>query len=313
MAYRHVPVMRREVLAYLACRPGDIVVDGTLGGAGHAREICERILPGGRLIGIDQDPEAIANARSVLAPFGGSVELVQENFANMAEVLSRLGVGGADGILLDLGLSLNQLENSGRGFSFQREEPLDMRMDPCTGQTAADLVGRLEESELERIFRDYGEERHARPIARRLTAERRRQPIRTSAELARVVCAAVPRAKAGRSRIHPATRVFMALRIAVNRELERLETFLEELPRLLNPGGRVCILSFHSLEDRIVKQHFKALAQEPRRNPWPGEPATQPGGILKLLTRKVVRPGPDEIAENPMARSTKLRAAERLR
>lgn len=313
MAYRHVPAMRREVLAYLDCRPGMVVVDGTLGGAGHAREICARILPGGRLIGIDQDPEAIANARSVLAPFGERVELVRENFANMAEVLSRLGLNGADGILLDLGLSLNQLENSGRGFSFQREEPLDMRMDPRTAETAADVIGRLDEGELERIFRDYGEERHARSIARRLAAERRRQPIRTSAELARIVCAAVPRAKTGRHRIHPATRVFMALRIAVNRELERLEAFLAALPRLLNPGGRVCILSFHSLEDRIVKRRFNALAQEPRPDPWPGESATQPGGVLKILTRKVVRPGPDEIAENPMARSTKLRAAERLR
>jgi 16S rRNA (cytosine1402-N4)-methyltransferase len=313
MAYRHVPVMRREVLAYLDCRPGMVVVDGTLGGAGHARDICERIAPGGRLIGIDQDPEAIANARIVLEPFSGRVDLVRENFANMAEVLSRLGVGGADGILLDLGLSLNQLEHSGRGFSFQREEPLDMRMDPRTAQTAADLVGRLDENELERIFRDFGEERNARPIARRLVAERRRQPIRTSADLARVVCAAGPRGKAGRRRIHPATRVFMALRIAVNRELERLEAFLEALPRLLNPGGRVCILSFHSLEDRIVKQRFKALAQQPRRDPWPGEPATMPGGILNILTRKVVRPGAEEIAANPMARSTKLRAAERLR
>ncbi|MCU0561217.1 MAG: 16S rRNA (cytosine(1402)-N(4))-methyltransferase RsmH [Desulfobacterales bacterium] len=313
MAYRHVPVMRREVLAYLDCRPGQTVVDGTLGGAGHAREICERIGPGGRLIGIDQDPEAVAHARSVLAPFGERVQLVQENFANMAEVLSRLGVGGADGILLDLGLSLNQLENSGRGFSFQREEPLDMRMDPRTGESAAELIARLEERELERIFRDFGEERHARAIARRLAAEQRRRPVRTSAELSRIVCAAVPRANAGRSRIHPATRVFMALRIAVNRELERLEAFLEALPRPLNPGGRVCILSFHSLEDRMVKQQFKALAQEPRRDPWPGEPATQPGGTLRVLTRKVVRPGPDEVAQNPMARSTRLRAAERLR
>lgn len=313
MAYRHVPVMRREVLAYLDCRPGMVVVDGTLGGAGHAREICKRIAPGGRLIGIDQDPEAIANARSVLAPFGEQVELVRENFANTGEVLSRLGIGGADGILLDLGLSLNQLENSGRGFSFQREEPLDMRMDPRTAETAADLIGRLEEGDLERIFRDYGEERHARAIARRLAVERRRRPIRTSAELARIVSAAVPRAAAGRRRIHPATRVFMALRIAVNRELERLESFLDALPGLLAPGGRVCILSFHSLEDRMVKQRFKSLAQEPRRDPWPGEPATQPGGLLKLLTRKVVRPGPDEVAQNPMARSTRLRAAERLR
>lgn len=313
MAYRHVPVMRREVLAYLDCRPGKTVVDGTLGGAGHARDICERIAPDGRLIGIDQDPEAIANARIVLAPFAERVHLVQENFANTAKVLSGLGIAGVDGILLDLGLSLNQIENSGRGFSFQREEPLDMRMDPRLEESAADLVNRLDERQLAEIFHHFGEERHARGISRRLVAERRRGPIRTSAELARIVGAGQPRGKSGGRRIHPATRVFMALRIAVNRELERLEAFFDALPDILNPGGRVCILAFHSLEDRIVKQRLKALSQAPRHDPWPGEPASGPGGILTVLTRKVVRPGPDEIAANPAARSTKLRAAERTR
>jgi 16S rRNA (cytosine1402-N4)-methyltransferase len=313
MAYRHVPVMRREVLAYLDPRPGTVVVDGTLGGAGHARDICERIAPNGRLIGIDQDPEAIENARVVLAPFAGRVHLVRENFAEMAEVLAELGISGVDGILLDLGLSLNQLENSGRGFSFQREEPLDMRMDPRVEKTAADLLNRLDERELEAIFRDFGEERHARAIARRVAAERRRGPIKTSSALARIVGAGQPRGKSGSRHIHPATRAFMALRIAVNRELERLEAFFDALPGLLNPGGRVVILSFHSLEDRIVKQRLKALSQAPRHDPWPGEPARGPGGLFTVLTRKVVRPAPEEIAANPMARSTKLRAAELTR
>ncbi len=313
MAYRHVPVMRREVLEYLDCRPGKTVVDGTLGGAGHARDICEAIAPGGLLIGIDQDPAAIANARIVLEPHAERVRLVQENFAHMAAVLSGLGIAGADGILLDLGLSLDQIENSGRGFSFQREEPLDMRMDPRAEESAADLVNRLDEAELAAIFRDFGEERHARAIARRVAAERRRGPIRTTAELARIAGAGQPRGKSGGRHIHPATRVFMALRIAVNRELERLEAFFDALPGLLNPGGRVVILSFHSLEDRIAKQRLKALSQAPRRDPWPGEPAHGPGGLLTVLTRKVVRPGADEIAANPMARSTKLRAAERTR
>ncbi|MCU0585019.1 MAG: 16S rRNA (cytosine(1402)-N(4))-methyltransferase RsmH [Desulfobacterales bacterium] len=314
MAYRHIPVMRREVLAYLDCRPGTIVVDGTLGGAGHARDICERIAPDGRLIGIDQDPEAIENARIVLEPYAERVQLVRDNFANMAEILAGLGIAGVDGILLDLGLSLNQIEASGRGFSFQRDEPLDMRMDPRIKESAADLVNRLEERELEAIFRDFGEERHARAIARRVAAERRRGPIRTSAELARIVGAGPRREKSGGRTVHPATRVFMALRIAVNRELERLKAFFDALPGLLNPGGRVVVLSFHSLEDRIVKQGFKALSQAPRLDRWPGEPAMESGGgMLRILTRKVVRPGADEIAANPMARSTKLRAAERTR
>jgi 16S rRNA (cytosine1402-N4)-methyltransferase len=308
MAYRHIPVMRSEVLEYLNCRPGKIYVDGTLGGAGHARDICERIMPDGLLIGIDQDPAAIANAGIVLESFAARVRLVHENFAQISNVLSQLGITGVDGILLDLGLSLNQLENSGRGFSFQREEPLDMRMDPRAPETAADLVNGLTEDELRRIFQEYGEERFAGRIVRRIAAERRRAPVRTSGELARIVCAAVP----GRSRIHPATRVFMALRIAVNRELERLEEFLDQVPHCLNREGRLCILAFHSLEDRIVKHRLRALAQgRPPESPFAPNRERVPG-VLKVLTKKVLRPGPEEIAANPMARSTRLRAAERV-
>ncbi len=308
MAYRHIPVMRSEVLEYLNCRPGKIYVDGTLGGAGHARDICERIRPDGLLIGIDQDPAAIANAAIVLEPFAARVRLVHENFAQIPDVLSQLDIRGVDGILLDLGLSLNQLENSGRGFSFQREEPLDMRMDPRTPETAADLVNGLAEEDLRRIFQDYGEERFAGRIARVIAAERRRAPVRTSGELARLVCAAVP----GRSRIHPATRVFMALRIAVNRELERLEQFLDQAPHCLNRGGRLCILAFHSLEDRIVKHRLRAMEKgRAPESPFTPNRERVPG-VLKVLTKKVLRPGPEEIAANPMARSTRLRAAERL-
>jgi len=312
MAYRHIPVMRSEVLEYLNCRPGKIFVDGTLGGAGHARDICERIMPDGLLIGIDQDPAAIANAGIVLGPFADRVRLVRENFAQIPNVLSQLGITGVDGILLDLGLSLDQLENSGRGFSFQREEPLDMRMDPRAPETAADLVNGLAEDELRRIFQEYGEERFAGRIARRIAAERRRAPVRTSGELARIVCAAVPGRASGRSRIHPATRVFMALRIAVNRELERLEEFLDQVPHYLNREGRLCILAFHSLEDRIVKHRLRALekGRQPE-SPFAANPERVPG-VLKVLTKKVLRPGPEEIAANPMARSTRLRAAERV-
>jgi 16S rRNA (cytosine1402-N4)-methyltransferase len=305
MGYRHIPVMAAEALAYLDCRPGKIYVDGTLGGAGHARAILERSGPDGLLIGLDQDADAIANARDVLAPYSARVRLIHANFGLMAEVLAQLGLAGADGILLDLGISLYHLEGSGRGFSFLRDEPLDMRMDMRSEDTAADLVNRLREEELKRIFQQYGEERFSGRIARRIAAARRRRPIRTSAELARVVCAAVP--GGGRSRIHPATRVFMALRIAVNREIERLGEFFDQLLALLNPGGRVCILSYHSLEDRIVKQRLRAL--EARRG---STPAGEAEGILRVLTRKVVRPGAEEIAANPMARSAKLRAAERI-
>lgn len=312
MAYRHIPVMRNEVLEYLNCRPGKIFVDGTLGGAGHARDICERIMPDGLLIGIDQDPAAIANAGIVLEPFAAQVRLVHENFAQLPNVLSQLGITGVDGILLDLGLSLNQLENSGRGFSFQREEPLDMRMDPRAPETAADLVNGLAEDELRRIFQEYGEEHFSGRIARRIAAERRRAPVQTSGELARLVCAAVPGRTSGHSRIHPATRVFMALRIAVNRELERLEEFLDQVPHCLNREGRLCILAFHSLEDRIVKHRLRALAQGRQpESPFATNRERVPGA-LKVLTKKVLRPGPEEIAANPMARSTRLRAAERV-
>jgi 16S rRNA (cytosine1402-N4)-methyltransferase len=262
------------------------------------------------LVGLDQDADAIANARIVLAPYSDRVRLIHENFGRMAEALSHLGLRGADGILLDLGISLHHLEASGRGFSFLRDEPLDMRMDTRSAETAADLVNRLKEDDLKRIFQKYGEERFSGRIARRIVAARQRQAIRTSGELARIVCDAAPRG--GGRRIHPATRVFMALRIAVNRELERLAEFMDQLPGLLTPGGRVCILSFHSLEDRIVKQQLKAREKGRCNEAWTPAPMQASGNVLRILTRKVVRPGPEEIAANPMARSTKLRAAEKI-
>jgi 16S rRNA (cytosine1402-N4)-methyltransferase len=302
--------MRAEVLEHLNCRPGRTYVDATLGGAGHARDILERSAPDGLLVGLDQDADAIANARVVLADQAERVRLFHRNFAELPDVLQQLGLGGVDGILLDLGISLHHLQGSGRGFSFLRDEPLDMRMDTRAGQTAADLVNRLKEDELRRIFQEFGEERWSGRIARRIGHARRRHPIRTSGELARIVCEAVP--GGGRHRIHPATRVFMALRIAVNDELDRLAQLLDRVPELLNPGGRLCVLSFHSLEDRIAKQRLKAMAQPGRRDAWPESAPGRPEGVLKILTRKVVRPGPDEVAANPMARSTKLRAAERV-
>ncbi len=312
MGYRHIPAMREEVLAYLNCRPGMICVDGTLGGSGHAQAVCERIMPGGLLIGLDQDAAAVANATVVLKPWAAGVRLFRENFSRLDAVLSGLGISRVDGILLDLGLSQNQLEASGRGFSFQRDEPLDMRMDARSPETAADLVNRLKEGELRHLFHTYGEERFSGRIARRIVAARRVDPIRTSGALSRLICEAVPGGRGGRTRIHPATRVFMALRIAVNRELERLETTLDLVPGLLNAGGRLCVLSFHSLEDRIVKHRLRAFEKGPQPDtPMLAAPELHQS-LMRVLTKKVVRPSAAEIAANPMARSTRLRAAERI-
>lgn len=311
MSYRHIPVMLSETIHYLGCGSGKTYVDCTLGGAGHARAICRAMLPDGSLIGIDQDRDAIDNARQVLADYGNRVTLVHDNFANLPRILSDLKVSGADGILADLGISWHHLQASGRGFSFQKEEPLDMRMDVRTELRAADIVNEARESELTRIFRDYGEERLARRIARKIVDVRKRKPILTSAQLAGIVLDCVPGKMAGQ-RIHPATRVFMALRIAVNHELERLETFMDHVLDCLNSKGRLCVLSFHSLEDRIVKQRIKEMAAGcicPR-----SLPLCVCGNTPKVrsLTPKVVRPGAEEIAANPMARSTRLRAMEKL-
>ena len=287
-------------------------MDCTLGGAGHAGQICEKILPGGTLIGIDQDIDAVRYAREVLASCKATVHIFHDNFISLPQILGRLKISAVDGILLDLGLSLHQIEASGRGFSFTRDEPLDMRMNPESGITAGDILNHESEAVLVRIFRDYGEEHRARSIARKIVTERKKQPIRTSGQLTRLIVNALPiKGRHGR-KIHPATRIFMALRIAVNQELERLEAFLNLAVNCLNPGGRLCVLSFHSLEDRIVKQQFAALARGcicPSEFPQcvcDNQPA------VRILTRKVVRPTLKEIDANPMARSTKLRAVEKL-
>jgi 16S rRNA (cytosine1402-N4)-methyltransferase len=301
--------MPAEVVAALAPAPGHTVADCTLGGAGHARLLLERICPGGLLVGLDQDPEAVANAREVLAPWASQMHLFARNFVELPEILTELGISRLDGMLADLGLSLHHLEASGRGFSFQRDEPLDMRMDPRGGATAADLIRDLSADELSRLFYEFGEERRARAIARRIVAARRQAPITTSGQLAHLVGGGNRPAAA---RLHPATRVFMALRIAVNRELEALEKFLAAAPGLLRPGGRLCVLAFHSLEDRIVKHQFRRLAR-PCRCP-PRAPRCTCGAVplVRVLTPKPLRPTPAEVAANPLARSTRLRAIERL-
>ena len=304
--------MPKEVEYYLNCRPGKIVLDGTLGGCGHARKICENILPSGLLIGIDHDMDAITNAEKILASYTSNIRLFNDNFIHLPDILSQLNIAAVDGILLDLGISLHQIENSGRGFSFRADEPLDMRMNKQSGETAERLINNLDRENLRNLFRDYGEERWAKQIAYKIVTARKQQKIRTSKQLAQIVIDAIPGHALSKQKIHPATRVFMALRIAVNRELERLSTFMEQAADLLNPGGRLCVLSFHSLEDRIVKQRLKALEKGctcPPRLPLCicGQKAQ-----VRILTKKVVRPSKEEVSANPMARSTRLRAAEKL-
>lgn len=312
MSYHHIPVMLDEVLGYLNCRPGKIYVDCTLGGCGHARAILSRIMPGGRLIGLDQDVDAIHNAREVLRPFEAGVRLFHANFIRLPELLAQSDIFAVDGILLDLGLSLHQLESSGRGFSFLKDEPLDMRMDIRSSTSAMDLVNHTPEKELSRIFWQYGEERMARKIARRIIAVRQRTPITTSRQLADLVCSAVPYGPGAKRRIHPATRTFMALRIAVNRELERLDEFMRSAADLLTPGGRLCVLSFHSLEDRIVKHSLKNMETACICPPDFPKCVCNKKQTMRILTRRAVCPTDAEVRENRMARSTKLRAAEKI-
>lgn len=312
MDFKHISAMPREVMAFLDPKPGETFVDGTLGGGGHSSLIIDRIMPGGRFIGIDQDMDAISNARERFSHHGDSVSLIHDNFANIASVLSERGISGVDGILVDIGLSQHQLNGSGRGFSFMRDEPLDMRMDSLGDTTAEELVNTLPEKELADIIFKYGEERFSRGIAKAIVRRREVAPITHTLELADIIRFAMPAKAVAKQKIHPATRSFQALRIAVNHELERLERFMDDFLALLNPGGRLCVLSFHSLEDRIVKQKMRYLASGcicSKSIPicvCGNEPK------VKLLTRKAVRPADDEVEANPMARSTRLRACERL-
>jgi 16S rRNA (cytosine1402-N4)-methyltransferase len=304
--------MPREIRDGLDLKPGEICVDCTLGGSGHAATSLAAVLPNGRLIGIDQDLDAIENARRVFADNMANVSIFHDNFSNLPAILDSLGIQGVDGILLDLGLSLHQLRKGQRGFSFKGDEPLDMRMDMRTALTAADLVNTLEEGALADVFFKYGEERMSRRIARAIVRHREHTPITRNCELSEIVRAAIPAKIVHQQKIHPATRVFQALRISVNRELEQLERFLDEFVDLLNPGGRICIISFHSLEDRMVKQRFRALEQGctcPRNFP---ECVCGFKPRLKSVTKKAIMPTPGEIEINPMARSARLRVAWRV-
>lgn len=289
----HVPVMRDEIVGLLQPGRGGIFVDCTVGLGGHARAL----LAGGasRLIGLDRDPAALALARDALAEWKDRVELVHADFRNLAAVLDGCGVAAAAGILADLGVSSMQLDARGRGFSFRRDDPLDMRMDTARGETAAELLARVGEAELANVIYQFGEERHARRIARALVAARNRAPLVTTSQVADVVRRAVPHK--GWQRIDPATRTFQALRIWVNRELEGLDAFLAAAAARLGQGGRLAVIAFHSLEDRIVKHTFRTLA---------GEHA------FVLVTKRPLRPGGSEVADNPRARSARLRVLERV-
>ncbi len=295
----HIPVLIREVLATLRPKAEGKYLDSTVGGGGHAEAILESAGPPSHLVGIDKDPEAIAVARSRLARFGERVALIRGDYRELPRVALELRLEGLDGVLFDLGVSSLQLDDPSRGFSFSTEGPLDMRMDrESGGPSVRDLLWKLPERDLARIIREYGEERWARQIARRIVTARRRRPLDTTRDLATVVMQAIPRRYWPR-RIHPATRTFQAFRIAVNRELEGLGEALEVAIRLLKSGGRICVISFHSLEDRVVKQHFRGLAAS----------GAVPG--VRILTQRPVTPSAEEVERNPRARSAKLRAAER--
>jgi 16S rRNA (cytosine1402-N4)-methyltransferase len=302
----HTPVLLDEVIGVLTPRAGKTIVDGTLGGGGHAEALLEA---GARVIGIDQDPEALTFAKEKrLHRFGTRFQPVWANFEDLGKVLDGLQIAEVDGVLLDLGVSSWQLDTAGRGFSFQREGPLDMRMNPETGRTAADIVNTAGAGELARIFQIYGEEPHARRIAARIVSARATRPFQTTMELALAVEGVVPR----RGRIHPATRIFQALRMAVNREMEVLERALGEAAGRLRAGGRMAVITFHSIEDRMVKEFFKLRTMaELDRPEWP-EPRPNPDFIFRALTRKPVIASAEEQRSNPRSRSAKLRAVEKI-
>ncbi|MGQ9927721.1 MAG: 16S rRNA (cytosine(1402)-N(4))-methyltransferase RsmH [Chloroflexaceae bacterium] len=304
-AFHHVPVLLEAVLEGLRPAPGTVVIDATVGGGGHALALLRAAQPGGRLLGIDADPAALAAARARLTAAGlppDSFVLHHGRFADLQAIATTHGFAPVDAVLLDLGVSSHQLDTPQRGFSFSAEGPLDMRLDPTGGPTAADLVNQLGERELADLIYRYGEERASRRIARLIVERRRQAPITTTADLANLVLRAVGRG--GRERIHPATRTFQALRIAVNRELEQLEAALSQAVELLRPGGRLAVISFHSLEDRIVKQFFRA------ESGYGGSANVHPPRLI-IITRKPIEAGSAEVAANPRARSARLRVAER--
>lgn len=288
--------MLKEVMGSLNLKAGDVVLDATIGGGGHSKEILRRILPGGSLIGLDQDQSAIAMAEANLKCFSPNFKILNENFRNLGKVLSREGVKSLDAVIFDVGVSSYQLDDAQRGFSLKTDARLDMRMDPRTKLSAYDIVNKYKEEDLSDIIYRFGEERFSRRIARRITEGRKSKPIETTTELAEIVRGAVgPRHR--RARIDPATRTFQAIRIAVNDELNALEEGIKEAVSYLGLGARIAMISFHSLEDRIVKNLFKGYAGL---------------GVLKIITKKPLVPRDEETTINPRSRSARLRIAERI-
>lgn len=293
----HTPVMMEEVMDYLNLSPGKIVVDATVGTGGHSEAVLKRILPGGRLIGIDRDAESLAVARERLRDYSGACAFVHANFVSIDTILKDLNVKSVDAILFDLGVSSYQLENPKRGFSFQNEGPLDMRLDRDSYISAYDLVNNLNEEEISTLLWNFGQERWHNRIARLLVRERQRHPIATTLELANIVVRSIPHRYSHRHyRIHPATRTFQAVRIAVNRELETLEAAINKAISALGKKGRICVISFHSLEDRVAKLSFRQASAS---------------GLIKIITPKPLTPGRAETEVNPSSRSSKLRVAEK--
>lgn len=310
MDFKHVSVLLDETIDGLNINPDGIYVDGTLGGGGHSYQICKRLSSKGRLIGIDQDGEALEAARERLKEFEDKITLVRSNYCEIGTILKDLGVTKVDGIVLDLGVSSYQLDNLERGFSYKSDAPLDMRMDQRQGKTAAEVVNDYSENELFRIIRDYGEDKFAKNIAKHIVMARQEAPLQTTAQLSEVIKRAIPmkiQAKGG----HPAKKTFQAIRIEVNRELSVLKDSLDTMIERLNPGGRICIITFHSLEDRIVKTKFRE-----NENPCTCPPSfpvcvcgKEPKG--KVITRKPIIPTEIEMSENKRSKSSKLRIFER--
>jgi len=295
-SFLHLPVLLNEVMDHLDPGPGDVVLDATLGGGGHAIEVLKRITPGGRLIAVEKDPEAIERTKGRLEGFRENVTYVNDDFRNIDLILDRLGVSGLSGAVFDLGISSFQVDDPRRGFSFLKDGPLDMRFDTAQKLTARDVIGRAGGEELADIIREYGEERHAKLIARAICAAREKGPITTTAELAGIIIRAAG-GKYGKQKINPAARTFQAIRICVNDELAAVKEGVGKALDRLEPGGKICVISFHSLEDRIVKVLFKEASR---------------GGRARIITRKPVTPGEEEVGSNPRSRSAKLRVAEKI-
>lgn len=311
MDFQHQPVLLKQTLDSLKLRPGGLYLDGTLGGGGHTEAILQATGPDGRVIGLDQDDEALEAASQRLRPFGERFRPIRANFAEMEQVLAAEGFAGLDGVLLDIGVSSHQLDEPGRGFSYMQDGPLDMRMDRRKGRTAADLLAELSEVELADLIYRYGEEKFSRRIARRIAEQREQAPLVSTKQLAELISAAIPAAQRRKEKQHPAKRTFQALRIAVNDELGVLERGLAAAFASLKPGGRLSVITFHSLEDRIVKSAFRE-----NENPCicpPEFPVCTCGRVSKgkVITRKPILPSEEEVEKNRRAKSAKLRVFER--